>query len=441
MIFSNPAHQFELANSMALLGWVWLIVWLFLPSGLRTRTRWLGLVLPFLFAIMYAAAALVHFSSAEGSFQTLNGVLSLFDHPGATLGGWIHYLAFDLFVGWCIANHAINSKTHRFLVVPCLLLTFMLGPVGLLLYGAIVLTNGIIKRLNQRVSGTDLPLAALPVWHQWHFGQPTLAGTGLVLLLILPVLILAMSTDARTVLDSNVWIKPIKFSLSISIYVLSLSWFSIYMSDRWRTSRLYTLFCQLIVLVVALEMLWLIFAASIGEPSHFNQTHPILTPVYPLTGVLATILLALSLIVGVGVLLNKQSVLQPVVRFSLSYGLIVTFCLTLPLASYLAGNPAQTHAVYPDVTNLNKENAVLPVAVLPIVGWLRNAGDLRVAHFFATHAMHFVPLIALFVGVLLGQRARDSVQQAMLFATAITMVYSLFVVWTFYQAVSAKPFL
>lgn len=436
MIVSDPAQQFELANAMALIGWIWLIVWLLLPAGLHNRTRWLGLVLPFLFAIMYAAAALVHFSSAEGGFQTLKGVLSLFDHPGATLGGWIHYLAFDLFVGWCIAGHAYNKRVNRLLVVPCLLLTFMLGPVGLLLYGIVLLSNGIITRLNRRASEFDQSTSTLPLWHQWHTGQPTLVNIGLVLLFILPVLALAAATDSRTVLDTNVWIKPIKFAVSISIYVVSLSWYSWYMGDRWRTSRIYTLFCQLIVVVVVLEMLWLIFASAIGELSHFNQTHAILKPVYPIMGILATILISLSLIVGVGVLLNKKSSLDPVVKYSLSYGLIVTFCLTIPVASYLAGNPAQTHAVYSDVTNVNTQNAVIP-----IVGWLRNAGDLRVAHFFGTHAMHFIPLLGLIIGTLLGSRAKGNVKLGAGVAAGITVVYSLFVAFTFYQAVTGKPFL
>ena len=48
--------------------------------------------------------------------------------------GWIHYLAFDLMVGWFIVNDAQKHEINRFLTIPCLLLSFMLGPTGLLLY-------------------------------------------------------------------------------------------------------------------------------------------------------------------------------------------------------------------------------------------------------------------------------------------------------------------
>ncbi|MEM7256926.1 MAG: abscisic acid-deficient protein Aba4 family protein [Pseudomonadota bacterium] len=99
MITTDPSSVFQLANSLALVGWLWLTVWLLLPASVQQRTRMGGLVLPVLLALIYAGSMMVHFSSAQGGFDSLSGVMSLFEHPGATLGGWVHYLAFDLFVG------------------------------------------------------------------------------------------------------------------------------------------------------------------------------------------------------------------------------------------------------------------------------------------------------------------------------------------------------
>ena len=131
---------FQLTNSLALAGWVWLTIWQFLPSILRQQTRWLGLLLPLLLSILYAATILVHFTAASGGFDTLENVMALFDHPGVTLAGWVHYLAFDLFVGWCIANDAFRHTVNRFVVIPCFLCTFLFGPIGLILYAAIRLS-------------------------------------------------------------------------------------------------------------------------------------------------------------------------------------------------------------------------------------------------------------------------------------------------------------
>jgi len=50
------------------------------------------------------------------------------------LAGWVHYLAFDLFVGSWEARDALSHRIPHLAVIPCLLLTFLFGPAGLLLY-------------------------------------------------------------------------------------------------------------------------------------------------------------------------------------------------------------------------------------------------------------------------------------------------------------------
>lgn len=58
----------------------------------------------------------------------------LFEDPYLLLAGWVHYLAFDLFIGSWEVRDAQRLRLPRLLVVPCLLLTFLFGPAGLLLY-------------------------------------------------------------------------------------------------------------------------------------------------------------------------------------------------------------------------------------------------------------------------------------------------------------------
>ena len=70
----------------------------------------------------------------KGSFCNLDGVVAFFKNPRAVLIGWVHYLAFDLMVGLWIKNDALALGINFWLIVPCLLFTFILGPVGLLLY-------------------------------------------------------------------------------------------------------------------------------------------------------------------------------------------------------------------------------------------------------------------------------------------------------------------
>lgn len=421
----EPTAVFQLVSTLALPGWLWLIAWLFLPSKLQHSSRFGGLFIPLILSLFYAATALVHTGTAEGGFDTLDNVLALFSQPGTTLVGWIHFLAFDLFVGWCITRHAVVTNINRVLVIPCLLLTFLAGPVGLLLYASLQLAHHMATRHSRPATPTD------PLWRQLVAGHHGLASVGIVLALSIPVFAAALVMDARTTLEINVWLKPLKFALALVVYTITLSWYCSYLPEKRRNSRKFKVFSLCVIVAIVLEMIWLIYAASIGEKAHFNQTHPTLTVVYSLMGVLAVLLTFMSLVVGIGILRNTGLQISHLVRYSLAYGLIATFALTLITAAYMA---AQTgHAVLPE-----EATQVAHSDGLFFMGWLRQAGDLRVAHFFATHAMHFVPLIGLLCSLVLANITQAT---AKIISLSLAGVYALFVLGTFAQAIAGKSFL
>ena len=132
----TAATIFSLCNLAVLPGWALLV---FLP-----RWKWtLGLIsaglIPFLLGLVYAGIiATQGFGGEEGGgFGSLEAVTILFSNPYALTAGWIHYLAFDLFVGSWEVHDSRQQGIPHWVVVPCLLLTFMLGPAGLALYLAI----------------------------------------------------------------------------------------------------------------------------------------------------------------------------------------------------------------------------------------------------------------------------------------------------------------
>jgi hypothetical protein len=137
----SPATWFSLANGFALLGWLLLTAGLFAPAASPWRARLLALagrVWPLVLAVGYALALVVYWDSASGGgFGSLAGVAALFSAPGLLLAGWVHYLAFDLFVGRWIVDDGTDLAVPRLLLLPCLVLTFLLGPVGLLAYWAL----------------------------------------------------------------------------------------------------------------------------------------------------------------------------------------------------------------------------------------------------------------------------------------------------------------
>jgi hypothetical protein len=122
---------FKIANTIALVCWLLLLV---LPRFPKLLAMIRYGVISF-FAIGYAAIVVLCFSSIEGGgFNSLPEVKILFSSDAAVLAGWIHYLAFDLFVGLWIAEQCDQIRIGRLLQIPLLFFTFMFGPIGLLLF-------------------------------------------------------------------------------------------------------------------------------------------------------------------------------------------------------------------------------------------------------------------------------------------------------------------
>jgi hypothetical protein len=120
--FISHDALFQAANFFAMFGWLLLT---FLPRWAYTRR-----VVLFGFVLVLATASL----GGNTGGMTLTGISSAFQNPAVMLLGWVHYLAFDLFVGaWEVQDAQANNISHWF-VIPCLFATFMAGPVGLLLY-------------------------------------------------------------------------------------------------------------------------------------------------------------------------------------------------------------------------------------------------------------------------------------------------------------------
>lgn len=133
----TPDALFALANPVALLGWALLVL---APRWRFTRLLVLSGALPLLLAVAYALLICGHYlgsHGSEGGFSSLADVALLFRNPWALLAGWVHYLCFDLSIGIWESLDARRRGVPHLLLVPCLLLTFLFGPVGLLLYAVV----------------------------------------------------------------------------------------------------------------------------------------------------------------------------------------------------------------------------------------------------------------------------------------------------------------
>ena len=152
----TPELAFLIANSSIVPAWVLLLV---MPNSALTQRVVHGFAFPFLLGGAYLAAVLISTTTMVegGSFFSLEGVMLLFTNPWGVVAGWIHYLAFDLFVGAWEARDARRRGVPRWLLTICLLFTLMYGPIGLLLYGIVRLTKGADAGLGEeRRSGAHV---------------------------------------------------------------------------------------------------------------------------------------------------------------------------------------------------------------------------------------------------------------------------------------------
>ncbi len=120
---------FLICNTAVLPGWLLLL--------LAPRWRWTQRItmftLPMLLAAAYVWLFIANFEGLHTNF-TLGAVEYQFHSQGLVLAAWIHLLALDLFAGAWMVRDARRLKILHLAVIPCLLMTFLMGPVGLLIY-------------------------------------------------------------------------------------------------------------------------------------------------------------------------------------------------------------------------------------------------------------------------------------------------------------------
>lgn len=122
---------FSLAGTLVMPAWLALIL---LPFWWPRTSRYIQFSVPVVLSVGYLILIALYWGDKTGGFESLAAVRALFSHDGLLLAGWLHYLAFDLFIGAWIVDRARQQGIHHGWVVPCLPFTFLFGPVGLLLY-------------------------------------------------------------------------------------------------------------------------------------------------------------------------------------------------------------------------------------------------------------------------------------------------------------------
>jgi len=218
-----------------------------------------------------------------------------------------------------------------------------------------------------------------PAWTPWAGAYLAIAMVSLVL----------MTVDERLLQGVSVWTKPFKFQLSLGIYFLTLAWFACLLPVDYFRSWRGRLMTWIPIFWAAAEVGYITIQGALGEPSHFNRATPFHAIAFSLMGIGAVILVSICLWMALEIVLGTRGQRRSPYVWAVVSGLALTFALGGGFGGYL-GNQSG-HWVDAPATDAGG---------LWLLGWTREGGDLRIAHFFGMHAMQVLPLI----GWLLGRR-------------------------------------
>ncbi|EOQ97481.1 putative membrane protein [Leptospira wolbachii serovar Codice str. CDC] len=212
---------------------------------------------------------------------------------------------------------------------------------------------------------------------------------------ILPLLFL----DTRTLLGVNVWIKPLKFSLSMGFYSLTTIWVLVRFLKDWKYQRQIQVALTITSLI---EIVLITLQASRGEMSHFNVTTTWNQIVYSVMGTSISIFWVFHLWI-VYRIFRKESI-PPSVRESLvwgltiaGFGMIIGFFMTSPRSEQLE---AMKLGIF-QTSGSHQFGSGDSGSGLFFFGWSTKIGDMRVPHFFGMHVMQ---IFVLFAAYLMNQR-------------------------------------
>lgn len=218
--------------------------------------------------------------------------------------------------------------------------------------------------------------------------QPAFAWAGLAGLLLGLLCLALMAVDTRLFAGVSVWVKPAKFALSFALWFWTLAWLWPALPRDWREGWQGRATVAAMLGAALFEQGYITVRAALGRASQFAINDPFGAVMYALMGVGATLLVALVAWMGVVVLRRGDPAWSRMARLGAGWGLL--------LGGVLGGAAGWAISLNGSPWVLATESNA---AGLPLLGWSRDGGDLRIAHFLGMHAMQAMPLAAALFGL------------------------------------------
>lgn len=274
------------------------------------------------------------------------------------------------------------------------------------------------------VRSTSNTVAAL-VDRLWRTSPP-LTAVGALMIVVAGASVVGVLVDPRMITGAPAWLKPFKFAVSTAIYSLTLAWIFGSLSD-WPRVRRVVGWTTAIVFVFEVAIIDL--QAWRGTTSHFNVSTPLDAMLFSLMG--GAIVMQTLVSVAVAVALWRHRFTDRSLGWALRFGMTLTIVgaltgplMTRPTSAQLADARAGARMTVVGAHSVGGSDGG---PGLPVTGWSREHGDLRVAHFIGLHAIQALALIA--VGLRRWRRPEAVRVRAVLAATASYASLFLLLLW------------
>ncbi|HEY9678314.1 MAG TPA: hypothetical protein V6C76_09915 [Drouetiella sp.] len=246
------------------------------------------------------------------------------------------------------------------------------------------------------------------------------------------VSLMGLTIDHRLINGEHGWVKPIKFSMSLGIYGMTLIWLSKFLTEQKATFERVSI--AALIGTIA-ELVTITIQAARGTASHFNTGTPFDHAMFWLAAI--SILPVAFGTIAIFFMLLRQRDLPPVLGLSLKWGVFLTIIGCIPGVLMLLPSTAQEFLSHSrQVTGHAVGLAQSSSHGLPLIGWSTVAGDLRVAHFVGIHALQLLPIVAYAVPRLLG---RISVKRQEWLVNNVGLTYFFAIALLTHQALIAEP--
>ncbi|MCF8322628.1 MAG: hypothetical protein K9I26_05750 [Flavobacterium sp.] len=240
----------------------------------------------------------------------------------------------------------------------------------------------------------------------------TLFYFGILCLIGAVICLILSKTNPNPILGISGWIKPFKFFISTTVMAWTMGYYMQFLDNQSQVS----IYNWSLIILLSIEIILILFQASRGTVSHFNQENALGKIIFSTMAFVITAFMLHTAFIASFFFTQKQFNASEILVLAIQLSLIIT--ILFAFEGFIMGAMLKHTVGSTDGSE-----------GLPVVNWSKKYGDLRIAHFFGMHSLQLIPLLAFYF--------TKTKREVFILAS----IYFVFVSYTLFQALQGKPLL